>query len=68
VKHFGPGGGTAQLPARDPLAPGDVDEAGQFVLGQAQTETGVTQCNWVDVGFRSHERHPKASRDPRRRA
>jgi len=33
------------------------------VLGQAHTKTGITQSNWVDTAFRSHERHPKASRD-----
>jgi hypothetical protein len=39
---------TARRPARDPLAPGDVNQAGQFVLGRAQPETGITQCQWVD--------------------
>jgi type II restriction enzyme len=32
------------------------------MLGQAHTETGVTQSHGVDTGFRWHERHPKASR------
>ena len=32
------------------------------MLGQAHTETGFTQGCWVDTGFHSHERHPKASR------
>ncbi len=60
MKQLRPRCGAAQLPARDPLAAGDIDQAGQFVLGQAQTQTGITQSKWVDTGFHSHERHPKA--------
>ena len=41
---------------RASVTAGDIDTAGQFVLGQAHMETGVTQGDWVDTGFHSHVR------------
>ena len=54
--------GNCPAPSVRSAHPGDANETGQFVLGQAHTKTGITQSHWVDAGFRSHGRHPKASR------